>query len=192
MLDRIKWNLMKALKRLFLWRNPHVAIGAHTYGVPIVLFGPTEGTTLAIGKYCSIPHRRMTVILGGNHVMDWVSTYPFNEEFVEHRDQPSVLRSNGDVIVGNDVWFGNGCTILSGVTVGNGAVIGANALITRDVPPYAVVAGVPAKVIRYRFPEETILRLQALQWWDWDEQQVPAMMQGDIEQFFDRYDNRDI
>ena len=76
--------------------------------------------------------------------------------------------SKGDIVVGNDVWIGYQSCILSGVTIGNGAIIGARSVITKDVPPYAIVAGNPAKFVRYRFPQETIDKLESLAWWDWD------------------------
>jgi acetyltransferase-like isoleucine patch superfamily enzyme len=85
--------------------------------------------------------------------------------------------SRGNVVIGNDVWLGDRCTILSGVSIGNGAVVAANATVTKDVPPYAVVAGNPARIVKMRFDEAEIAKLQALRWWDWDEQRIRERVQ---------------
>lgn len=88
-------------------------------------------------------------------------------------------------MIGNDVWIGYEAVILSGVTIGDGAIVGARAVVTKDVPPYTIVGGVPARSIRRRFDEETIKKLEALRWWDWDEERIkrsiPAIQSGDIE-----------
>lgn len=117
-----------------------------------------------IGKYCSIAQN---VTLGpGNHYLDRVSTYPV---FIR-----ALGESGGDfpeqqpTRIGNDVWIGNNAVIMQGITVGDGAVIAAGCVVTRDVPPYAIVAGCPGKVLRYRHPEDVCRRLQGLRWWDKD------------------------
>ena len=107
-------------------------------------------------------------ILGGEHRADWITTYPFNALFSEGAHITGHPSSKGDIVIGNDVWIGYQSCILSGVTIGNGAIIGAKSVVTKDVPPYAIVAGNPAKFIRYRFPQETIDKLENLAWWDWD------------------------
>lgn len=107
-------------------------------------------------------------LLGGEHRADWITTYPFNALFGEGAHITGHPSSKGDIVVGNDVWIGYQSCILSGVTIGNGAIIGAKSVVTKDVPPYAIVAGNPAKFIRYRFPQETIDKLEHLAWWDWD------------------------
>ena len=194
MIPQAKWLILKLLRLLFLWRHPHVSIGAHTYGLPRVLFGPKEGTKLKIGKYCSLPHKKVTVLLGGEHVQGWVSTYPFDVEFAD-QTLPSVLRSKGDVEIGSDVWFGIDCTILSGVKIGHGAIIAANALVTKDVPAYAVAAGTPARVLRYRFSREQIDALLRIQWWNWNDDRVkqaaPLIMQPDVEAFVRKYSSHE-
>ncbi|MFA6066657.1 MAG: CatB-related O-acetyltransferase [Candidatus Babeliaceae bacterium] len=122
-----------------------------------------------IGKFCSIAGD-VTLFLGGNHRTDWISTYPFmafNQVFPEARDIQGHPATKGDIIIGNDVWIGTQVTILSGVTIGDGAVIGAHSVVAKDIPPYAIAVGNPAKVVRYRFDEETIRQLLALQWWNW-------------------------
>lgn len=121
-----------------------------------------EKTNLVIGDFCSIA-TNVRIFLGGNHKIQRVSTWICTEE-----DLPAI-GSNGDVTIGNDVWVGFGATIMSGVTVGDGAVIAANALVTKDVPPYAIVGGNPAKIIKYRFTEEQIKRLIDIGWWNWSD-----------------------
>ncbi len=100
-------------------------------------------------------------------------------------DIPTAWDNKGDIVVGNDVWIGYEAVILAGVTIGDGAIIGARAVVTRDVPPYTIVGGVPAKPIRKRFDEDTIARLLELRWWDWPEeriaQNIPAIQTGKLD-----------
>jgi acetyltransferase-like isoleucine patch superfamily enzyme len=145
-------------------------IGNHTYGKPrVVSWG--EGTTLMIGKYCSIA-TNVIIFLGSEHRTDWISTYPFPFLWDEAKSIKGHPSTKGDVVIGNDVWIGFGATILSGVTIGDGAAIGACSLVIRDVPPYAIVAGNPAQVIRHRFDAETVQKLLRIKWWDWPDEKV--------------------
>jgi len=144
-----------------------VTVGPHTYCGSNCEFRPFEGHVI-IGDYCSIADQVM-FIAGGEHLMGRVSTFPFLVKF-GIGSFPSMSR--GDVVVGSDVWIGTRAIFLPGVSVGHGAVIGAGAVVTRDVPPYAVAAGNPARVVRYRFDEETIARLLACAWWEWPEEKV--------------------
>jgi len=143
-------------------------IGEYTYGVPRVLtFGSTN--RLTVGKFCSIS-AGVVIFLGGNHRADWISTYPFMEFLDEWPKAKGIKRhpsSKGDVVIGSDVRIRYGATILSGVTVGDGAVIGARAVVASNVEPYSIVAGNPARLIRKRFDDETILKLLEIKWWDW-------------------------
>lgn len=161
-------------------------IGDFSYGVPTVW--SWGGATLAIGKFCSFANG-IHILLGGNHRVDWVTTYPFSA--ISHWPEAAHIQghpaTNGDVIIGNDVWVGYKATILSGVTVGDGAVIGAHALVTRDVPAYAIVGGNPARTIRMRFSDDIIEQLLRVRWWDWNLERIrryiPLLMQSDISKF---------
>ena len=129
-----------------------------------------------IGKYSSIGHR-IKFIAGLNHDSSRVSTYPFHEAF-EGMHGGSVNNypesNHYQIVIGNDVWIGADVTLLGGVKIGNGAVIGAGAVVAKDVPPYAVVVGNPAKVIKYRFDEATIEWLQKLRWWNWTPEKIKS------------------
>ena len=145
-------------------------VGDHTYGKPKVV-SRGEGASLRIGKYCSIS-TRVVIFLGSEHRTNWVSTYPFPILWETAKSILGHPYSKGDVVIGSDVWIGYNVTILSGVTIGDGAVIGTGSVISGDVPPYAIVAGNPAQVIRYRFGEETIQKLLKIGWWDWPDKKV--------------------
>lgn len=150
-----------------------VEIGDHTYGKPLV-FHWEEDTKLKIGKFCSISDE-VKIFLGGNHRADWISTYPFPGLPGEWPNAKSIDGHNiskGDVAIGNDVWIGYGANILSGVTIGDGAVIGAFSLVTKDVAPYAIVGGNPAREIKKRFDDEKIEKLLELKWWNWPEDKI--------------------
>ena len=144
-------------------------IGEHTYGCPEVFdFG--EGKQLRIGRFCSIA-AGVRIYLGGNHRTDWITTYPFGAvpgwpATLAVEGHPS---SNGDVVIGNDVWLGAFSSIMSGIVVGDGAVIAAGAVVTKPVEPYAIVGGNPARLIRYRFDEDVRGFLMEAKWWDWPE-----------------------
>ena len=149
-------------------------IGDHTYGRPIIL--ERNAAHLDIGKFCSIATG--VEIALGNHRIDTVSSYPFA---VLKKWWPSAAGmadhdSRGAVTIGSDVWIGASAFITSGVTIGHGAVVAARAVVTKDVPPYAVVGGNPAKVIRYRFPLETIEQLLEIAWWNWSDEDIDAFL----------------
>lgn len=149
---------------------------------------PVNGDKLKIGKFCSIACGAKFLFTSANHTLRSLSTYPFPIFFEEWElDAKNICEAwdnKGDIVIGNDVWIGFEAVILSGVTIGDGAIIGTRAVVTKDVPPYTIVGGIPAKPIRKRFDDETILQLEALNWWDWDEEtirnNISAIQSGDI------------
>ena len=153
----------------FVFGNSLVKVGPFTYGFEnIAIKQWNEGAALTIGKFCSIAPN-ITIFLGGNHRTDWITTFPFGHIFTEQLGGHSIEGhpiTNGEVFIGNDVWIGYGATIMSGITIGDGAVISANATVVRDVKPYEIVGGNPAKLIKKRFTEEVILLLIELSWWN--------------------------
>ena len=132
---------------------------------------PINGDKLIIGRFCSIACGAKFIFTSANHTMKSLSTYPFPIFFEEWdldiKNIKSAWDNKGDIIIGNDVWIGYEAVILSGVHIGDGAIIGARAVVTKDVPPYTIAGGVPAKEIRKRFDEKTINKLQQIQWWNW-------------------------
>ncbi len=155
-------------------------IGDYTYGKPLVYWWGGS-TKLKIGKYCSLAPGS-TFVVGGEHSTRHITTYPFISFSGKRPDT-----GKGNVVIGNDVWIGLNALVLSGVTIGDGAVIGAGCVVTKDVAPYAIVAGNPARLIRYRFSPETIESLLKIKWWDWPHEKVMASMDildsPDLEKF---------
>ena len=150
---------------------------------------PINQERLTIGKFCSIACGAKFLFNSANHALGSLSTYPvpifFEEWGLPVEDIPRAWDNKGDIVVGNDVWIGYEAVILAGVTIGDGAVVGARAVVTKDVPPYAIVGGVPAKPIRKRFSGGVIQRLLALKWWDWPVERIAAnreaIQSGDIQ-----------
>ena len=149
---------------------------------------PINGDRLIIGKFCSIACGAKFLFTSGNHSMQSLSSYTFpiffDEWGLDAKNICDAWDNKGDTVIGNDVWIGYEAVILSGVTIGDGAIIGTRAVVTKDVPPYTIVGGIPAKPIRKRFDETTIKRLEALRWWDWDYEKIrrniPLIQSGDI------------
>lgn len=143
---------------------------------------PINHDSLIIGKFCSIACGAKFLFNSANHTLRSVSTYPFPLFFEEWGlDRKDVTRSwdnKGDIVIGNDVWIGYEAVIMAGVTIGDGAVIGARAVVTKDVPHYTIVGGVPAKTIRKRFSEETIADLMKIRWWDWPVKKIGDKIQA--------------
>lgn len=165
-------------------KNPNIVVGDFTY------FADTDfekhvthhydfiGDKLIIGKFCQIGAGVEFVMNGANHQMNAVSTYPFYIFGSWDQSVPSKedLPFKGDTVVGNDVWIGQNSTILPGVHIGDGAIIGLNSVVTRDVPPYTIVAGNPAKAVRKRFDDELIDLLLKLKWWDKSVEEINALI----------------
>ncbi len=197
---RIRFKLFRNRVRKKLFRLPEeplytkdflgdrFQIGDHTYGKPKVV-SRGEAASLKIGKYCSIA-TGVTIFLGSEHRVDWVSTYPFPFLWKEAKGIEGHPATKGDVVIGNDVWIGYGTTILSGVTIGDGAAIGACSLVIKDIPPYAIGAGNPVQIIRYRFDEETIKTLLRIRWWDWPDQQIREKIHHICSPSIDEFINR--
>lgn len=147
---------------------------------------PINRDRLVIGKYCSIACGAKFLFTSANHTAQSLSTYPFPIFFAEWGLDPATITeawdNKGDIVVGNDVWIGYEAVILSGVRIGDGAIVGTRAVVTKDVPPYTIVGGVPARKIRERFAPETVERLLRLKWWDLPPEEVrallPALMKG--------------
>jgi virginiamycin A acetyltransferase len=167
-----------------LIKNPNIIVGDFTYYDDFETVENFEknvkylfdfvGDKLHIGKFCMIASGAEFIMNGANHLVNAVSSYPFaifGDDWA-HAMEGKTYPKKGDIVIGNDVWIGYQATILSGVTVGHGAIIGSKSVVASDVPPYSIVAGNPARIIRKRFDEETIEKLLALAWWDWDLEKI--------------------
>lgn len=181
-------------------QNPNITAGAYTiyndfvrdpreFEKNNVLYHyPINHDRLIIGKFCSIACGAKFLFNSANHTLSSLSTYPFpiffEEWDLEIKDITKAWDNKGDIVIGNDVWIGYEAVILAGVTIGDGAVIGTRAVVTKDVPPYTIVGGIPAKPIKKRFPQETIDALLKIKWWDWDKkhiaQQISHLQSGNI------------
>lgn len=182
-------------------KNPNIIVGDYTIyndfvSDPVqfeknnVLYQyPINHDKLIIGKFCSIACGAKFLFNSANHTLKSLSTYPFpilfEEWNLDKKQIASAWDNKGNIVIGNDVWIGYEAVILSGVHIGDGAIIGTRAVVTKDIPPYTIVGGIPAKKIKKRYNEETIKKLLQIQWWNWPfekiQQFLPQIMQGDVD-----------
>lgn len=176
--------------------NPNIIVGDFTYYDDFE--DPTRfernvryhfdfvGDKLIIGKFCSLASDVTFIMNGGNHRTDWITNYPFPIFGAGwEAAMPEAWPNKGDTVVGNDVWFGYQATVMPGIHIGDGAIIATKAVVTKDVPPYAIVGGNPSQVIRMRFEATVVARLLDIRWWDWEigkiTRNVQAICSGDLE-----------
>lgn len=148
--------------------------GIASYGkLRVITFG--DESRIIIGKYCAIAGE-VNAILQAEHRPDWVTTYPFNikrrKRWPEVKSIKGHPHTKGDIVIGNDVWIGWGATLMSGITIGHGACIGAYSVVTKDVLPYRIAAGNPAKMVKQRFNNDIITKLLEIKWWNWPEEKI--------------------
>lgn len=184
-------------------KNPNIIIGDYTYyddvnsngedfEKHVTHFYPHLGDKLIIGKFCSIARGVEFVMNGANHPMDGVSAFPFGI-FID--GQPAIpkeiVKNKGDTVIGNDVWIGQNATFMPGVKVGDGSIIGANAVVAKDIPPYAIAVGNPARVVKMRFDDATIQKLLKINWWDLPVEVIEAnfelLQDKNIERFIAKF-----
>lgn len=182
------YNRLCFLKNIIT--NPNIIVGDYTYYDDFETVENFEknvkylfdfiGDKLIIGKFCMIASNVTFIMNGANHLNDAVSTFPFAifggdwSNAMEEKKYPN----KGDTIIGNDVWIGYGTTIMPGVTIGDGAIIATKSVVTKDVKPYSIVGGNPAKEIRKRFSEEEIKVLLEIKWWSWPIEKITENVQN--------------
>ena len=170
------------------------SIGKHTYGKEnITVYNYGNGHNIYIGAFCSLAHN-IKIYMAADHRIDWVTTYPFghiNTDIFNTYNGTGHPKSKGDIIIGNDVWIGANVTIMAGVTIGDGAVIANNSHVVKNVEPYSIVGGNPAKFIKYRFSANQIEKLLQIKWWLWEDSKIneiaPLLCNTNIDDFIMRY-----
>ena len=175
-------------------KNPNIIVGDYTiyndfvndpqdFEKNNVLYQyPVNGDKLIIGKFCSIACGAKFLFTSGNHSLKSLSNYTFpiffDEWDLDSKNITSAWDNKGDTVIGNDVWIGYDAIIMPGVKIGDGAIIGTRAVVTKDIPPYTIVGGVPAKPIRKRFDDKTIEKLLSIKWWNWDKEKIKQNIQS--------------
>jgi acetyltransferase-like isoleucine patch superfamily enzyme len=183
-LNRVLYERSADGRSLAGFSHPQVDIGERSYGLRrecFIAYHPDDH--VMIGKYCSIGDGVRFVF--GEHRTNKVTTFPLRA-MCFHDDPHADALTKGDIVVGHDVWLGAGAIVLSGVKIGNGAIVAAGAVVAKDVPPYSIVGGVPANVIRMRLSESQIAALEKIQWWNWPLEKVKANLEcfyGDVDEF---------
>lgn len=168
-----------------------LCIGRHTYGYnsnTFVFHNPDE--YIEVGSFCSIAGG-VRIFGGGEHDYKRPTTFPVNYFFKNNCNNYNLdAFSKGKTIIENDVWIGHEALIMSGVKIGNGAVVGARSVVSKDVPPYAIVVGNPAKILKYRFNDDIIKNLLEIKWWNWSDETINEnsdLLTGDILMFISKF-----
>ena len=176
-------------------KNPNIIVGDYTYYDDPIDVNNFEknvlyhfdfiGDKLIIGKFCQIATNVQFVMNGGSHHLGGISSFPFITFQSYWPEVPFIPNRKKDTVIGNDVWIGYNATIMPGVTIGDGAIIGTKSVVTKDVMPYEIVGGNPAKPIRKRFDDETIAFLLELKWWDWSIEKIRMNLKAIMNADFD-------
>ena len=178
-------------------KNPNIIVGDYTYYDDpedsenfernVLYHFPFIGDRLIIGKFCALARGVKFIMNGANHKLSGISTYPFQifgNGWEKVMPQADDLPHKGDTIVGNDVWIGYEALVMPGVRIGNGAIVASRSVVVSDVPPYAIVGGNPAKLIKHRFAADDVAALEAIAWWDWPVEHISAnldaIVAGDV------------
>ena len=177
------------------WLKQHgmLVVGRHSYTPPsCVRVFAGDSARVRIGDYCSLA-TGVEIMPGGNHRTDTVTTYNMRQRLVpDNRERVGEPWSKGDVEIGSDVWIGRGSKILGGVAIGDGAVVAAWSVVTKSIPPYTIVAGVPARPVRQRFSAEIVERLLRIRWWEWEDavvlERIDELTGDDLEAFTQKFD----
>ena len=167
-----------------------VEVGRHTYGVSRdMVVGTSPEAPIKIGAFCSIAGG-VVLQARGHHPYDRPTTFPISRLAKQPPPHAAFSKERGGIIIGNDVWIGTRAIILQRVKISDGAVVGAGAVVTKDVPPYAIVAGVPAKIIKFRFEPDVVEKMLQIRWWEWPDEKIKHeadVLTGNIEEFLTRH-----
>ena len=173
------------------WMGDRVQVGRFTYFHESVRFLTwVSGEKIVVGDFCSVADGAM-ICVGGNHRTELVSTFPFDNILLHKPNPTRTYKTTRDTLIGNDVWIAARACVLGGAHIGDGAVVSTGAVVSGDVPPYAIMAGNPAQVVRYRFSKTTVERLQRLKWWDWPNDKIRANVEWfyrPIQEFLDHFE----
>lgn len=176
-------------------KKENFKMGKFSYGEPQILVWDKTDKKVIIGNFTSIA-KGCKIILNGEHNTDWITTFPFRKFRNKWPQAAKIVghpKTKGNIIIGSDVWIGRDTMILSGVKIGDGAVIGAKSLVTKDIEPYTIVGGNPAKFIKKRFSDDKIKALLKIRWWDWPDEKIInnilLLSSNKIDEFIKKYGN---
>ena len=178
-------HVLKVIDKVYLKEDKNVFIGFKSYDNDAVVYRWTD-EQISIGKYCSISYDVKFVVDDGKHQYNTISSYPFKSNQISEKR---------GIEIGNDVWIGLGCTILYGVKIGDGATIAAGSVVTKDVEPYTVVGGVPAKLIKEKCTREEAQKMQDIAWWNWSEEVIESRVSDlrlSFADFINKYKNDEV